>query len=193
MRTFTEWFKVRIFEGVHTETDWVRALGNYVEQIIRNPKLDDIRTWVSLIQSKLSPQIRKNFMLDMISAIDKAIGRLPREDQNEAEKLVASIDNSIQVQNQMIARGYLATMEEPWKFYTSEQLEDYLAKSMETENPNLSIISKITKMNSDHWEELGDEFKDAFKHWYDDEYRKIQSRPSLSDVIKKQLQNPSEE
>jgi hypothetical protein len=64
---------------------------------------------------------------------------------------------------------------------------------METDNPNLSIISKITKMNSDHWEELGDEFKDAFKRWYDEEYRKIQSRPSLADTIKKQLQNPSEE
>ena len=193
MRTFTEWFKVRLVEGAQSEEQLMRALGNWVEQLIKNPHLDDIRTWVSMVR-KLSPQIRRGFMLDMVAAVDKAIGRLPREDQAEAERLVASVDDSSQVQNQMVARGYLPTMEQPWKFYTPEQLEDYLAKAMETDYPNLSVIARVARENKGHWQELGEEFKAAFTSWYKDEYQKLMSQSysgsSLADLVKKQLQDP---
>jgi hypothetical protein len=192
MRTFTEWFKVRLVEGAQSEEQLMRALGNWVEQLIKNPHLDDIRTWVSMVR-KLSPQIRSAFMLDMVAAIDKVIGRLPREDQAKAERLVASVDDSYHVQNQMVARGLLPTMERPGRFYTPQQLEDYLARAMDAKYPNLEIIDQVGQENKDHWENLGDEFKAAFKSWLKDEFQKRKAQSAgvnWVNLMKKQLEGP---
>lgn len=82
MNTFKNWLYL---ETAQTEEEWARALGNYVGQIVRFPKLSDIETWVSLMKTKLSPRVRKGLLLDMINAIDKAIGKLPPEQQDQAD------------------------------------------------------------------------------------------------------------
>lgn len=188
MKTFIEWFSVKLFEGAQSEEQLVKALSNWVGPIVKNPHLDDIRTWVSMVR-KLSPQIRSGFMLDMISAVGEAISQLPREDQAEAERLMASVDDSPQVQNQMVARGYLPTMERPWKFYTPEQLEDYLAKAMELDNPNLEVIDRVGQENQEHFHALGDEFKAAFIDWFEDQLKSRAGSKSMGDMLKQHMQS----
>ena len=146
MKTFNEWFKVRLVEDVESD---VEALAKYSKWIVSNPRLADIRTWVSMVK-RLPSNIRGGFVLDMISSVGMAIDKLPRGDQAEAQRLVASVDDSTRVQNQMVARGYLPTMVQPWKFYTSEQLKEYLSNQRGENYPNLNFIRKIINMNEKH-------------------------------------------
>lgn len=178
---FKEWME-------KDEYQIVRALGNYVGAIVKKPNLEDIKTWVKMMR-QLSRPLRKNLLLDMIAAIDKAIGRLSPEEQDEAEKLIASIDDSISVRNQMIARGYESRTTGPWQFQTADYLQDYLSKSMEESSPNLSVISKIIQHNASLFQDLDDDFKEYFRTWFDQEYTKLlaTSGDSLADRLRKHL------
>jgi len=164
------------------------ALWKYIHHIEKNPNLEDLKTFLKMMEKKYSGAKMTGLLNDFFGSITHSIiPKLSKADQEEAKKTIKNLKLHPEDNYSLIKLGYK-------KFDNFHEFEEYISKSIESGYPSSAAKISMDPEYQYWWEMISLDMKKDFRNALIAEKKRNDNQSSISDMLRNAIRgNPEKD